>query len=57
MKKIANYCIFIVLLLGIISAGCSSLKSTTGNKNHKPHTKNHLPPDTASNSYSKKRNS
>ena len=33
------------------------LKSTSENKNHKPHTKNHLPPDTASNPYSKKRNS
>ena len=57
MKKIATYCFFIVFLLGIISAGCSSLKSTSGNKNHKPHTKNHLPPDTPSNPYSKKRNS
>ena len=57
MKKFATYCFFIMYLLGIISAGCSSLKSTSGNKNHKPQTKNHLPPDTGSNPYSKKRNS
>jgi len=57
MKKIITYFFFLVIFFGIICTGCSSLQSTSGNKNHKPHTKNHLPPDTGSNSYSKKRNS